>query len=589
MAKPTRTFSANVGQRSTGTSGPDQIEYDLDNLFAALDPNSLFKDGSQGGIGPENLRSGAATDANIGNRTINQDIVDAYANTGTLTQLLSWMAKSIKVLKGNVANWYDAAAATIETIWSKFNATTGHKHTGAVNDAPKIDASGLANGAATDTVIGNRTINQAQTPQDVGQIAVLLSSLANRIKAITGKADWKIDPATTLETAKTHIDAAAPHSGHETPSGAQAKVDTHAGQTSGVHGVGTGVVVGTTATQTLTNKTLGAGTVLEADLDANNKKISNLATPVSSSDAARKADVEAHANRTDNPHATTASQVGALASIDGVNNPGGDVDLVGGTGITITPDNTNKRITIVATGEALPAPHASAHASGGIDPISPASIGAATQVDLEALQAAQTAHLAEIVTTPQPNKILRLDANAKLPASITGDAATVAGKSVGNGSGQVPVSNGTVCTSLNSDRVDSIHFRVNNGALQYSTDGSVWYDVANLVQPTKPFDTIVNLSDIKQSTTLVIADVTSGRGIVTYFDCNVTTLSGNPSMTFRITVDGSVAYTASGQRVVLELNTFFYFKSSLRVEIIVTANSSNYYSGISGEIKYALE
>jgi len=30
------------------------------------------------------------------------------------------------------------------------------------------------------------------------------------------------------DEAKTHMDAAAPHSGHETPSGAQTKVDTHA-------------------------------------------------------------------------------------------------------------------------------------------------------------------------------------------------------------------------------------------------------------------------------------------------------------------------------------------------------------------------
>ena len=36
----------------------------------------------------------------------------------------------------------------------------------------------------------------------------------------------------------THTGAAAPHSGHETPSGAQAKVDAHKDVTTGVHGVG---------------------------------------------------------------------------------------------------------------------------------------------------------------------------------------------------------------------------------------------------------------------------------------------------------------------------------------------------------------
>jgi len=388
MATPKRTFSADVGQKSIGTAGPDQIEYDLDNLFAALDPNDTFKDGTPGGINTENMRQGSVTDAIIGERTIDQNVA-TDGNTGSLTILLSRFAKHIKAVKGNVVNWFDTAVASISDIWAKFHASTGHKHTGAENDAPKIGASGLADGAATDAIIGNRTINQAQVPQDTGQLTVLLSSLANRIRAITGKPDWKTDPATTLETAKAHFDAVAPHSGHETPSGAQAKVDTHAGQTSGVHGVGTGAVVGTTLAQTLTNKTLGTGTVLGADLDAGNKKIINLAAPTSSNDAARKADVDAHANRVDNPHNTTAAQVGALVSIDGVSNPGGNVDLVAGTGITITPDNTGKKITITATGEALPAAHASTHASGGSDPVSPVSIGA---VDLTTFNSHKSRH-----------------------------------------------------------------------------------------------------------------------------------------------------------------------------------------------------
>lgn len=39
-----------------------------------------------------------------------------------------------------------------------------------------------------------------------------------------------------------------------------------------------------------------------------------------------------------------------LASLDGVSNPSGNVDLVPGTGIAITPDQTNRRITIAASG-----------------------------------------------------------------------------------------------------------------------------------------------------------------------------------------------------------------------------------------------
>lgn len=47
--------------------------------------------------------------------------------------------------------------------------------------------------------------------------------------------------------------------------------------------------------------------------------------------------------------------------------------------------------------------------------------------------------LADVVTTATANKILKLDANGKLPASITGDAATVGGKTPGTGANNVLV------------------------------------------------------------------------------------------------------------------------------------------------------
>ncbi len=68
-------------------------------------------------------------------------------------------------------------------------------------------------------------------------------------------------------------------------------VSDHNDLTTGVHGV-TGNVVGTSDTQELTNKTLGASTSLSADLDANTHKITNLVSPTLTADAATKGYVD---------------------------------------------------------------------------------------------------------------------------------------------------------------------------------------------------------------------------------------------------------------------------------------------------------
>jgi hypothetical protein len=64
-------------------------------------------------------------------------------------------------------------------------------------------------------------------------------------------------------------------------------ISNHSSETTGVHGV-TGNVVGTSDSQTLTNKTLGAGTNLSVTLDMNGNKIEDLGTPTAGTDATTK-------------------------------------------------------------------------------------------------------------------------------------------------------------------------------------------------------------------------------------------------------------------------------------------------------------
>ena len=59
---------------------------------------------------------------------------------------------------------------------------------------------GLADGECTDTKIGNRSVDQSlASPADTGNLTSLLSWIVGRLKAVTGKSDWKTAPQTTLE------------------------------------------------------------------------------------------------------------------------------------------------------------------------------------------------------------------------------------------------------------------------------------------------------------------------------------------------------------------------------------------------------
>jgi len=103
----------------------------------------------------------------------------------------------------------------------------------------------------------------------------------------------------------------------------QDNLDTHTNATS-AHGV-SGNIVGTTDSQTLTNKTLGSNTDLSANLDAAGYKITNLEDPTANQDAATKyyvdtevsgvaGDLTTHENATTGVHGVTGNIVGTSDS-----------------------------------------------------------------------------------------------------------------------------------------------------------------------------------------------------------------------------------------------------------------------------------
>lgn len=145
--KLTRDASQNVTGavfevNTTGTAPADSVK--IATAVAGVSSISSTTDARQ-------LRAMAVSQ--MDGATPDQTQAPASPGTGTLAQALSWLSNRIKAITG-ATNWWDVPAATIAAIWAKFNATTGHKHTGGADDAPAVDHVDLLNkGTNTHTQI----------------------------------------------------------------------------------------------------------------------------------------------------------------------------------------------------------------------------------------------------------------------------------------------------------------------------------------------------------------------------------------------------------------------------------------------------
>jgi hypothetical protein len=203
----------------------------------------------------------------------------------------------IQIDRDTVDTWYDAsgAASTVQTNLDNHALDTAtHGVTGAI--VGTSDAQTLTNKA-----LGSGTVLSADLDADGFKITDLGAP------AVDGDAANKL-----------YVDT---------------EIDDHSDLTTGVHGV-SGDVVGTSDSQTLSNKALGSGNYLSADLDADGYKLTNLAAPTSDNDAATKAYVDSVAEGLNVHAAAKAATTGnidlgaSVLAVDGVTINSGDRVLV---------------------------------------------------------------------------------------------------------------------------------------------------------------------------------------------------------------------------------------------------------------------
>ncbi|MBT9156976.1 MAG: hypothetical protein DDT37_01979 [Firmicutes bacterium] len=227
-----------------------------------------------------------------------QALAPPVSPSGTVRQLVSWLANRIRAITG-AAGWWDAPATTLAAANAHYPATTGVHGVGA---------------STVESVAGAQSKVDTHVPVTTGIHGVGTST----VESIAG-AQSKVDAHAALTTAHSAVSAATASriiirdaAGRaQVVDGAVAadiatrgQVDTHAGLTTGVHGV-------------------GASTV--------------------ESVAGAQAKVDTHAGRVDNPHVVTAVQAGA------VRNDGGDT-LRGG--LIVTPITSPAAPTVSVQGTA---------------------------------------------------------------------------------------------------------------------------------------------------------------------------------------------------------------------------------------------
>ena len=168
-----------------------------------------------------------------------------------------------------------------------------------------------------------------------------------------------------------------------------------------------------------------------------------------------------HPTNTSNPHSVTASQVGAISSIDGVSNAGGDVDLVAGGDVSLSPDDANNQVTISVT-----VPVDSVAGKTGAVSLNSGDVGLANVPNEDATDPANWGPAktnGNFLVGNGSTFVAESGATARTSLGL-GTAAT---KSVGTGSTSVPQNSDLGTQAYNDQHIATSSQNTNNGDVTY--------------------------------------------------------------------------------------------------------------------------
>ncbi|OME03363.1 hypothetical protein BSK54_07875 [Paenibacillus odorifer] len=146
----------------------------------------------------------AGTDAEyipaVGGSNVIEKTIDCIVVIGTASNVSATIDDSLVFTRESEFN-------------AKFDASGGHKHTGAAGDGPKLTSASYAGGSVNDAALGTRTADPATSTAYglVGSITQWFSWITKYFKAITGKANPFDAPDITLAATKTHVDDTTRH------------------------------------------------------------------------------------------------------------------------------------------------------------------------------------------------------------------------------------------------------------------------------------------------------------------------------------------------------------------------------------------